>query len=82
MKKLYKQPLPNVPANIQKLFNQIVEASQTGDTTDIGGAFFLTGAAPTPTRNLNVTSPTLANVVAVLATLLADLKAGGANRTT
>lgn len=82
MKRLYKQPLPNVPPNIQKLFNQIVEASQTGDTTDIGGAFSLTGAVSTPTRNLNVTSPTLANVVAVLATLLADLKAGGANRTT
>lgn len=81
MKKLFKQPLPDVPPNIQKLFNQIVEASQSGDITDIGAAYTLTGTL-VPTRNLNVTSPTVANVAAVLATLLADLKAGGAKRTT
>lgn len=81
MKKLYRQPMPGVPPQIQALFNQIVEASQSGDNTDIGGAFTVTGTF-TPTRTLNVTSPTLANVVAVVATLIADLKAGGANRTT
>ena len=80
MRKLYKQPMPGIPANLQAMFNQIVEASQSGDITDIGGAFTVTGTY-TPTRTLNVTSPTLANVVAVLATLIADLKAGGANRT-
>ena len=80
MRKLYKQPMPGIPANLQAMFNQIVEASQSGDITDIGGAFTITGTF-SPTRTLNVTSPTLANVVAVLATLLADLNAGGANRT-
>ena len=80
MRKLYKQPMPGIPANLQAMFNQIVEASQSGDITDIGGAFTVTGTY-TPTRTLNVTSPTLANIAAVLATLLADLNAGGANRT-
>ena len=80
MRKLYKQPMPGIPANLQAMFNQIVEASQSGDITDIGGAFTVTGTY-TPTRTLNVTSPTLANVAAVLATLIADLNAGGANRT-
>ena len=58
--------MPSVPPNIQALFNQIVEASQAGDITDIGGAFNITGTF-TPTRTLNVTSPTLANAVAVAA---------------
>lgn len=81
MRKLYATPMPNVPPNIQALFNQIIKASQSGDNTDIGGAFTITGTY-TVTRNLNVTSPSLANIANVLATLLADLKAGGANRTT
>jgi hypothetical protein len=82
LRKLYKQPMPpGIEPTLQAMFNQIVEASQSGDITDIGGGYTLIGAAPTPTRILNVTSPTLANVVAVVATLLADLKAGGANRT-
>ena len=80
MRKLYKQPMPGIPANLQAMFNQIVEASQSGDITDIGGAFTVTGTY-TPTRTLNVTSPTLANIAAVLATLISDLNAGGANRT-
>lgn len=81
MKKMHKYPMVGIPPQIQSMFNQIIEASQTGDITDIGNAFTITGTF-TPTRTLNVTSPTLANVVAVVATLLADLKAGGANRTT
>lgn len=73
--------MPGIPANIQALFNQIVEASQAGDITDIGAAFTIDGDY-TPTRTLNVTSPTLANIAAVLATLIADLQRGGTNRTT
>lgn len=73
--------MPGVQPNLQALFNQIQEASQAGDITDIGGAFSITGTF-TPTRTLNVTSPTLANVAAVLATLISDLTAGGSNRTT
>lgn len=81
MKKLHRQQMPGVPSEIQALFNQIVEASQSGDIVDIGNAYTITGTF-TPTRNLNVTAPTLANAVAVLATLISDLKSGGANRTT
>lgn len=73
--------MPSVPPNIQALFNQITEASQAGDITDIGGAFNITGTF-NPTRTLNVTSPTIANIAAVLATLISDLTAGGSNRTT
>lgn len=73
--------MPGIDPNLQALFNQIVLASQSADGTDIGGAFTINGIF-TPTRTLNVTSPTLANVAAVLATLLSDLKAGGASRTT
>lgn len=81
MKKLHSLQLPGIDPNLQALFNQIRDASQAGDVTDLGGAFTINGIF-TPTRTLNVTGPTLANVVAVVATLLADLKAGGASRTT
>lgn len=81
MRKLHRSNFPGLDPQVQALFNQIVEASQSGDITDIGGAYLITGTF-TPTRTLNVTSPTLANAVAVLATLISDLKAGGANRTT
>lgn len=80
MKKLFLGPMPGIPTEIQRVFNEISEASQAADGTDIGGAFNITGTF-TPTRTLNVTSPTLANIAAVLATLLTDLKAGGASRT-
>lgn len=58
----------------------LAQASVESDPADIATGFSTTGTA-TPTRNLNVTSPTLANVVAVLGTLLTDLKRGGQNRT-
>lgn len=73
--------MPGIDPALQALFNQIVQASQAADVTDLGGAFLIDGTF-TPTRTLNVTSPTLANVVAVVATILSDLKAGGASRTT
>lgn len=82
MKKMSKPPLPpGTDPTLQRFVTQVVEASQVADGTDIGGAFTITGTYTT-TRNLNVTAPSLANIAAVLATLLADLKAGGANRTT
>lgn len=81
MMKLHRLQLQGTDPKLQALFNQIVQASQAGDITDIGGAFNITGTF-TPTRTLNVTSPTIANVAAVLATLISDLTAGGSNRTT
>ena len=71
--------MPGVPLAIQSVLNQIFRASQEADVVDIGGAFTISGTF-TPTRTLNVTSPTLANAVAVLATLISDLQHGGATK--
>lgn len=68
---------------VKALFDEIFRASVENDTIDISQAFDIpaTGSFPA-TRTLNVTAPTLANVVAVLATLLQDLQRGGTNRNT
>lgn len=81
MRKLSRPQMPGVPPNVASIFNQIFDASNENDTIDIASAFTITGSF-TATRNLNVTSPTLANAVAVLATLITDLQRGGTNRTT
>jgi hypothetical protein len=60
---------------------EIELASAEVDLTDIAIAFTISGTY-TPTRTLNVTSPTLANAVAVLATFIDDCKRGGPNRST
>lgn len=59
----------------------IIRASAEVDLTDIAAAFSSNGAY-TRTTVLNVTSPTLANAVAFLATFIDDCKRGGASRTT
>ena len=81
MRKLYPRPLVGVPQPIVAAFSEIVAASQDGDIIDIGQAYTITGTF-TITRNLNVTTPTAANIAAVLATLISDLKAGGPTKTT
>lgn len=81
MRKLFLGQMPGVPQSIQSIFNEIEKASKDADGVDISAAFSVNGAF-TETRVLNVTAPTAANVAAVLATLLADLKRGGARRTT
>ncbi len=81
MRKLFMGNLSNLDPDIQALFNEIIQASQDADLTDIGGAYTITGTF-TETRTLNVTAPTLANAVAVLATLILDLQRGGSTRTT
>lgn len=63
------------------LFDEIFRASNENDTIDIANAFTIKGTF-TATRTLNVTAPTLANVAAVLATLLQDMQRGGTNRNT
>lgn len=73
--------LAGMDAPIQSLFNEIIQASQDGDLTDIGGAYTITGSF-TETRTLNVTAPSTANIAAVLATLILDLQRGGSTRTT
>lgn len=73
-----------VPAKLFFLDQQvraIAQASQENDTVDIASGFTIVGAFTT-TRTLNVSTATLADVINVFCTLLTDLKAGGANRTT
>lgn len=60
---------------------ELALASAEVDLTDISNAFTISGAY-TPTRTLNVTTPTLANLVAFVATFIDDCKRGGTNRTT
>jgi hypothetical protein len=56
-------------------------ASAEVDLTDISNAFTVSGTY-TQTRILNVTTPTLANIAAVLATFIDDCKRGGQYRST
>lgn len=70
-----------IPPELQSIFNEIIQASQDGDITDIGGAFTISGTF-TETTVLNVSAPSTANIAAVLATLILHLQRGGATRTT
>lgn len=79
MRKMYQSQMPGVPLSIQNVFNEIFRASQDGDIVDIGQAYSFTGSF-TKTRQLNVTTPTVANVAAVLATLISDLQSGGTTK--
>lgn len=81
MRRMFQVQMPGVPAAIQDIFNQIFRASAEADVVDIGAEYEVNGAF-TETRVLNVTAPTTANIAAVLATLLADLKNGGAKKST
>jgi hypothetical protein len=81
MRKLYQSQMPGIPPQIQNVFNEIFSASQDGDIVDIGQAYTFTGTF-TKTRQLNVTTPTLANIAAVLATLISDLQSGGSTKST
>lgn len=80
MRKMSQPPMPTVPLQIQKIFNLIFAASRDADLVDIFGGYTITGTF-TPTRTLNVSSPTTANLAAVLATIISDCQAGGPNRT-
>ena len=66
---------------IKAALQAIQLASAQVDLTDIANAFLVSGAY-TQTRTLNVTSPTLANLAAVLATFIDDCKRGGQYRST
>lgn len=85
MKRIVLGQLPPNASADQK-FNWIIQslrtielASQQEDVARIADSYTTTGTA-TVTRNLNVSSPTLANAVAVLATFLADTRARGVRR--
>lgn len=67
--------------DVQSAFSEVFRASQENDTVDIASAFTISGTY-TQTRTLNVAAPTVANIAAVLATLIDDLKRGGSRKTT
>jgi len=79
MRKLFQMQMPGVPPNIQSIFNEIFRASQDGDLVDLGQGFTITGTY-TETRELDLSTPTAANVAAVLATLITDMQRGGAKK--
>jgi hypothetical protein len=69
------------PTNVLASLNEIGRASAENDLVDISQAFTLSGTL-TPTYVLNLTSPTAANIAAVLGTLILAMQKGGINRTT
>lgn len=66
---------------VKAAVEEFQRASQENDIAIIATNFTITGAF-TDTRTLDVTSATLADVRAFIATLITDLKKGGATRTT
>lgn len=66
---------------VREALREIALASAEVDLTDISNAFTVDGSY-TETRTLNVTSPTLENLVAFVATFIDDCKRGGEHRTT
>ena len=81
MRKLLQPASVRNISDVQSALNEVFRASQENDTVDIAQAFTISGSY-TPTRTLNVASPTVANVAAVLATLIDDLRRGGSAKTT
>jgi len=64
---------------IAACFQEIERASQE-DVAQILDSYSA-NATPSATRNVDVVSPTAANLAALLATLVADFQARGVNRT-
>ena len=64
---------------IMQSLRTIELASQQEEVARIADSYTATGT-PTVTRDINVSSPTLANAVAVLATLLDDIRKRGTRR--
>lgn len=69
------------PNNTAASLNEIARASAENDPVEIAQNFTITGAL-TQTLNLNLTAPSLANVAAVLGTLLTIMQKGGLHRNT
>jgi len=67
--------------DIQASLRELERASHENDVVDIAQNFTITGNFA-QTTNLNVGSPSLANIAAVLATLIVTMQRGGFNRTT
>lgn len=68
------------PNNPKSALLEIQRASGENDTIDMAQNFTLSGTL-TQTTTLNLSSPTVANVAAVLGTLLNMMQKGGTKRT-
>lgn len=68
--------------NVRAALLELERASHEADTTEIAQNFTVDDPAFTPEYEVNTTTPTAANVAAVLATLITVLTKGGLNRTT
>lgn len=66
-------------ANIERALRDIERASREG-IENVADSFSITGTL-TETRSLDVDTPSIANIAAVLGTLISDLKKRGAKRT-
>lgn len=74
------RPVTIDPNNPKSALIEIQRASQENDIVPLGQNFTLSGTL-TQTTTLNLSSPTVANLAAVLGTLLNMLQKGGTNRT-
>lgn len=66
---------------VHDALREIELASAEWNTVDIVAPYIVSGTF-TETRTLNVTAPTIANIAAVLATLIKDMQRGGESRST
>ncbi len=64
---------------VQEALREIERASQENDAVLIAQNFTITGAY-TDTRTLDVSTATLPDLIAFVATYIADMQRGGANR--
>lgn len=74
------QPVATNTKNVQAALQALQNASQQNDVGTTANNFTLSGTL-TETFTLNLSSPTAANLAAVLGTLLTILQKGGINRT-
>lgn len=75
------RPVTINPRNVEASLTEIERASHENDVVELAQAFTITGAY-TPTRVLDVTTATLPDLIAFVATWVADRQRGGQNRTT
>lgn len=69
------------PHNVMASLTEIERASHECDITELAQAFTITGVY-TPTRALDVSTATLPDLLAFIATWVTDRQRGGQNRTT
>jgi len=65
---------------IKAVLSEIAASSRLADIVTMAQNYTITGSF-TPTRSLNVSTATTAQIAVFLATLITDFQKGGANRT-